>query len=74
VLRTRTTVLHSHPHEWLGPFSGSAKGDYRGALLPARAVSCTDLKAKQIPPSQAIMGLDGADGKGCMVDALKGLS
>jgi len=27
VVRTRTTVAHSHSHQWLGTFSGSGNGD-----------------------------------------------
>jgi hypothetical protein len=74
VVRTRTTVLQSHTHEWLGTFSNSGNGDYRGELLRAREVIQSYLKAKQIPPSQAIMRLDGLYGNGCIVDDLKGLS
>ena len=74
VVRTRTTVLQSHTHEWLGTFSGSGNGDYRGELLRVREVIQCYLKARQIPPSQAIMRLDGAYGNGCIVDDLKGVS
>jgi hypothetical protein len=74
VVRTRTTVLQSHTHEWLGTFAGSGNGDYRGELLHAREVIQSYLKAKQIPPSQAIMRLDGLYGNGCIVDDLKGVS
>jgi hypothetical protein len=68
VVRTRTTVLQSHTHEWLGTFSASGNGDYRGELLRAREVILSYLKAKQIPPSQAIMRLDGLYGNGCVVE------
>lgn len=73
VVRTRTTVLQSHTHEWLGTFSNSGNGDYRGELLRAREVIQSYLKAKQIPPSQAIMRLDGLYGNGCVVEDLNGL-
>src|SRR6266568_7802896 len=33
VLRTRTTLLQAHTHQWLGTFSGAGNGDYRGELL-----------------------------------------
>ena len=36
VLRTRTTLLQAHTHQWLGTFSGTGNGDYRGELLQAR--------------------------------------
>lgn len=74
VVRTRTTVLQSHTHEFLGTFSGSGNGDYRGELLRASAVIRTYLAAKQIPPSQAIMRLDGLYGNGCVVEDLNGLN
>jgi hypothetical protein len=74
VVRTRTTVLQSHTHEFLGTFSGSGNGDYRGELLRASAVIRACVAAKQIPPSQAIMRLDGLYGNGCVVEDLKGLS
>ncbi len=74
VVRTRTTVLQSHTHEWLGTFSNSGNGDYRGELRRAREVIQSYLKAKQIPPSRAIMRLDGLYGNGCVVEDLNGLS
>lgn len=74
VVRTRTTVLQSHTHEFLGTFSGSGNGDYRGELLRAGAVIRAYMEAKQIPPSQAIMRLDGLYGNGCVVEDLNGLS
>jgi len=74
VVRTRTTVLQSHTHEFLGTFSGSGNGDYRGEVIRASEVIRAYLKAKQIPPSQAIMRLDGLYGNGCVVEDLNGLS
>jgi hypothetical protein len=58
VVRTRTTVLQSHTHEFLGTFSGSGNGDYRGELLRASEVIALS-GSQTIPPSQAIMRLDG---------------
>jgi len=40
IVRTRTTVLQAHTHQWLGTFSGAGNGDYRGELLRAvKAIS-----------------------------------
>lgn len=49
VVRTRTTVLQVHTHQWVGTFGGSGNGDYRGELL--RAVqSITDyVKRLSVP-------------------------
>jgi hypothetical protein len=35
VLRTRTTVLQAHTHQWMSTFSGAGNGDYRGELRRA---------------------------------------
>lgn len=43
----------------LGNISGSGNGDYRGELLRASEVIRAYMEAKQSPPSQAIMRLDG---------------
>ena len=33
VVRTRTTLLQAHTHQWLFTFGGAGNGDYRGELL-----------------------------------------
>src|SRR5258708_17147097 len=71
--RTRTTVLQSHTHEWLGTFSGTGNGDYRGELLRASEVIRCYLKAKGIPLNQAILRLGWLYGNGCVVEDLNGL-
>ena len=38
VLRTRTVVLQTHTHQFLGTFGGPGNGDYRGELRRAIAV------------------------------------
>jgi hypothetical protein len=38
VVRTRTTVLQAHTHQWLASFGNAGNGDYRGELLRAREV------------------------------------
>jgi len=73
VVRTRTTVLQSHTHEWLGTFSGTGNGDYRGELLRASQAIRSYVEAKQIPLAQAIVRLDGLYGNGCVVEDLNGL-
>lgn len=32
IVRTRTTVLQAHTHQWMGTFSEAGNGDYRGEL------------------------------------------
>ncbi len=35
VVRTRTTILQAHTHQWLGTFAGPGNGDLRGELQRA---------------------------------------
>jgi hypothetical protein len=45
IVRTRTTILQAHTHQWMGTFSGAGNGDYRGELLQAIQVEsrlCTN--------------------------------
>src|SRR5579885_2454318 len=74
IVRTRTTVLQAHTHQWLGTFSGAGNGDYRGELLRAAKVISTYVKAQSVPLSQAVVRLDGQYGNGAIVADLKGLA
>src|SRR5207253_11323213 len=38
VMRTRTTLLQAHTHQWMGTFGGAGNGDYRGELNRALQV------------------------------------
>lgn len=62
VVRTRTTLLLAHTHQWLGTFGGPGNGDYRGELL--RAIHTLTLYAakQNIPLSRIILRLDGQYG------------
>jgi hypothetical protein len=71
VVRTRTTLLQAHTHQWLlisgirkiatylGTFSGAGNGDYRGELRRAVQVISTYVKAQHVGLSQAVVRLDG---------------
>ncbi len=62
VVRTRTTILQAHTHQWVGTFSGAGNGDYRGELLRAvQAISAYAI-ALSIPLSQVLVRLDGLYG------------
>ena len=41
VVRTRTTLLQAHTHQWLGTFGGSGNGDIREELRHACLVAAT---------------------------------
>jgi hypothetical protein len=74
VVRTRTTVLHAHTHQWLGTFSGAGNGDYRGELRRAGQAISAYMQAQSVPLSQAVVRLDGQYGNGAIVADLAGLS
>lgn len=73
VVRTRTTVLQAHTHQWLGTFAGAGNGDYRGELRQAMKGISAYLKAQLVPLSQAVVRLDGQYGNGAIVADLAGL-
>lgn len=61
-VRTRTTVLQAHTHQWAGTFSGASgagNGDYRGELRQAMQAISGYVKAQSVPLSQTVMRLDG---------------
>jgi hypothetical protein len=62
VVRTRTTVLQAHTHQWLGTFGNAGNGDYRGELLRARAVIESYATSLALPLSQVLIRLDGLYG------------
>jgi hypothetical protein len=72
VVRTRTTVAHSHSHQWLGTFSGSGNGDYRGELKRAVEVVSAYLTAQGVALAQGILRLDGQYGNGGLVEDIVG--
>lgn len=73
VVRTRTTILQAHTHQWLGTFSGTGNGDYRGELLRATEVIARYLTSQQLPLDRAIVRLDGQYGNGTVVADLESL-
>ncbi len=62
VVRTRTTVLQAHTHQWLAAFGNAGNGDYRGELLRAREVIASYASKLSLPLSQVVVRLDGLYG------------
>lgn len=62
VVRTRTTVLQAHTHQWLGTFGGAGNGEYRAELLRARDVISSYARSLSLPPAQVLVRLDGLYG------------
>jgi len=76
-VRTRTTVLQAHTHQWLGTFSGASgagNGDYRGELRQAVRAISGYVKAQSLSLSQAVIRLDGQYGNGAILADLAGLA
>src|SRR5690348_13098133 len=62
VVRTRTTILQAHTHQWLGTFSGSGNGDYRQELKRAAEVVTSYAAGILFPTERVIVRLDGLYG------------
>ncbi len=53
VVRTRTTVLQAHSHQWLGSFGNRGNGLYREELRRAVCAIGRYLSAQQLPQERA---------------------
>jgi hypothetical protein len=73
VVRTRTTVLQMHTHQWLGTFANSGNGQYREELRRAVASIQRYAKAHEQPVAQVLLRLDGLYGTGAVLSDLAGL-
>jgi hypothetical protein len=77
VVRTRTTILQAHTHQWVGSFSGTSgagNGDYRGELRQAVKAISVYVKAQSLQLGQAVARLDGQYGNGAILADLAGLA
>jgi hypothetical protein len=61
-VRTRTTILLAHTHQWFGTFGGPGNGDYRRELLRAIQVITSSAVKQKIPPDRLLLRLDGQYG------------
>jgi hypothetical protein len=62
VIRTRTTILQAHTHQWLGTFGNPGNGQYRHELKQARSGIATYAAALSFPLSHVVIRLDGLYG------------
>ncbi len=67
MVRRRTTLLQAHTHQWLGTFGNAGNADYRGELLRGLEVIRAYQAKLGLPPSQALIRLDGQYGNGAIV-------
>jgi hypothetical protein len=62
VVRTRTVILQTHTHQFLGTFGGPGNGDYRGELRRATQVITSYATKLGFPPTSSLVRLDGLYG------------
>ena len=74
IVRTRTTVLQAHTHQWLATFGNPGNGEYREELRWAVAAIRDYLKAHHHPEERALLRLDGQYGTGAVLADLAGLA
>lgn len=67
VVRTRTAVLQMHTHQWIGTYSGKGNGDYRDELASALQAVATYLEQFALPPTTALIRLDGQYGDAAVI-------
>jgi hypothetical protein len=74
VVRTRTTVLQMHTHQWVASFGNPGNGRYREELRRAVAAIQTYVKAHGFPEKHTLLRLDGQYGTVAVLSDLAGLS
>jgi hypothetical protein len=67
VVRTRTTVLQMHTHQWLASFGHPGNGQYREELRRAKAAIQTYTQAHGFPAERTLLRLDGQYGTGAVI-------
>src|SRR5271165_142925 len=73
VVRTRTTVLQAHTHQWLATLGHAGNGEYRAELRQAVAAIQTYLQAYSHQEARALLRLDGQYGTGAVLADVAGL-
>ncbi|HEU5373937.1 MAG TPA: hypothetical protein VFV38_00715, partial [Ktedonobacteraceae bacterium] len=70
VVRSRTTVLQMHTHQWVASFGNPGNGRYREELRLAKAAILTYVKAQSFPAERTLLRLDGQYGSGAVITDL----
>jgi hypothetical protein len=73
VVRSRTTILQAHTHQWLGSFSGAGNGKAWEELRRAVPQIQHSLTTYQLPAERVLVRLDGLYGMGATLSDLAGL-
>jgi hypothetical protein len=67
VVRTRTTILQAHTHQFMGTFGGSGNGNYREELKRTVQVLTSYATTHKLLPSQILVRLDGLYGNAAVL-------
>ena len=67
VVRTRTTVLQMHTHQWVASFGNPGNGQYREELRRAKTTLQLYVKAHSFPEERTLLRLDGQYGTGAVI-------
>ena len=73
VVRSRTTILQAHTHQFLGTFGNPGNGEYRVELRLAVTAIQSYLQAHHHPEERVLLRLDGQYGTGAVMADLAGL-
>ena len=74
VVRSRTTVLHAHTHQWLATFGNAGNGAYRVELRQGMGVIERYCHAHALPAERTLLRLDGQYGTGAVLADLAGFA
>jgi hypothetical protein len=72
-VRSRTTVLQAHTHQFLGTFGNPGNGEYRVELRRAVTAIQSYLQVHHHPEERVLLRLDGQYGTGAVIADLAGL-
>ncbi len=73
VVRSRTTILQAHTHQFLGTFGNPGNGEYRAELRQAVTSIQSSLQAHHHPEERALLQMSGQYGTGAVMADLAGL-
>src|SRR6266480_4747789 len=67
LVRTRTTILQAHTHQFLGTFGNPGNGEYRAELRRAVTAIQTSRETHHHPEERVLLRLDGQYGMGAVL-------
>jgi hypothetical protein len=70
IVRTRTTVLQMHTHQWVASFGNPGNGQYREELRRAKTTIQEYIQAHGFPAERTLVRLDGQYGTGAVISDL----